>query len=90
MPLDEYEDFDGCVRDNQDKRDAEAWCAEAHYQAHGEYPGRKSAEQVHSDPELYVEYALEAMKAAGKNPTEERMHEISHKAQELLAEEEWA
>ena len=90
MPFGEYEDFDECVRDNQDKRDPEAWCSETHYQITGSYPGQKSAEQIHNDAELYVEYALEAMKAAGKNPTEERMAEISHKAQQLLAEEGWA
>jgi hypothetical protein len=28
MPFDKYEDFDDCVKKNQDKKDPEGYCAE--------------------------------------------------------------
>lgn len=41
-PFGEYEDFNECVRDNQDKRDPEAYCAEIHKEITGEYPSEKT------------------------------------------------
>lgn len=35
MPFAGYEDFDACIVDNQDKEDAEAYCAEIQRQVEG-------------------------------------------------------
>lgn len=43
-PFAGYENFDQCVRDNQDKKDPEAYCAEIHKEATGKYPGKKALE----------------------------------------------
>lgn len=40
MPFGEYDDFDDCTSQNQDKNDPGAYCAEVHYQITGEYPGQ--------------------------------------------------
>lgn len=39
MPFADYEDFDECVRKNQDKRDPKAYCAKIHKEATGQWPG---------------------------------------------------
>lgn len=86
MPFAGFDSFEACTREHNDKQDPEAYCAEIHYQATGEYPNQKSVDEVYDDPNLCVKYALEAMKGIGKRPTEERMAAISTKAQTLLKE----
>lgn len=41
MPFGEYEDFDECVEDNQDKASPEGFCAWLHWTITGEWPGKE-------------------------------------------------
>lgn len=42
-PFAGYNDFQSCVNDNQDKQNPQAYCAEIHKQATGNYPNEKKA-----------------------------------------------
>lgn len=84
MPFADYQDMAECKRANSDKRDPGAYCAEIHKQVHGHYPNQKSAEDVYDDPDVYVETALEAMKATGGEPTEDRLAEVRRTERKLL------
>lgn len=48
-PFADYDDFDSCVSDNQDKEDPEAYCAQIHYNATGEWPAEKFEEESMSN-----------------------------------------
>ncbi len=41
-PFADFESFDECVSEHSDKDDPEAYCAQIHYEATGEWPGGKS------------------------------------------------
>lgn len=43
-PFGPYEDFDDCVRRNQDKESPEGFCAWLHFQITGEWPGQRSVD----------------------------------------------
>lgn len=53
-PFADYEDFDECVQDNQDKDDPQAYCAQIHYNATGEWPAEKSTPEGVPDDADYL------------------------------------
>ncbi|MCK9231120.1 MAG: HK97 family phage prohead protease [Candidatus Thermoplasmatota archaeon] len=46
MPFGDYEDFDDCVAQNQDKDDPEAYCAWLHYVVTGRWPGEGGKQEI--------------------------------------------
>jgi SPP1 gp7 family putative phage head morphogenesis protein len=44
-PFGEYDNFDACVRANQDKSNPEAYCSALHKKITGKYPSEKAAEE---------------------------------------------
>lgn len=84
MPFADYEDFDACTAANSDKEDPEAYCAQIHYNATGEWPGQKSAGDFYDDPDLYAKHAAEAMEEMGIEPTDEKLTEVWGTTRELI------
>ena len=64
MPFAGYNDFDACTRDNSDKEDPSAYCAQIHYEVTGEWPAEKFEQKFGEDPvfEMPIEVAEIAIK----------------------------
>jgi len=52
-PFGPYEDFDDCVRRNQDKESPEGFCAWLHFQITGEWPGQRSVDWERTVTQLF-------------------------------------
>ena len=72
-----------CKRAHSDKDDAGAYCAEIHYQVHGEYPDQKSVDEIYEEPDQLPKVALEAMEDAG-SLTEEKLEDVRRRWHEAM------
>ncbi len=60
-PFAGYQDFEECVKDNQDKEDPEGFCAYLHHQETGEYPSEvnsSSSNKAPSRPDEVIEHKI--------------------------------
>lgn len=88
VPFGEYDSFEACTTEHSDKDDPDAYCAEIHYQITGEYPGDQKAQDIFDSAGQYARVSLQAMKAVGKEITDERLAAVSTKASLLMGPED--
>lgn len=64
MPFAGYDDFDACTRDNSDKEEPSAYCAQIHYEVTGEWPAEKFEQKFGENPtfDMPIEVAELAIK----------------------------
>jgi len=55
-PFGPYQDFEDCVRRNQDKESPEGFCAWLHYQITGEWPGQRSVDWEREVQKLFEKH----------------------------------
>jgi hypothetical protein len=84
MPFGEYESMDDCKRENSDKNDPGAYCAQIHKNITGEWPGQSKAADWYDRPERYVKHALDAMESLGYSPTEDRLAEVRRTERKII------
>ena len=87
MPDREYGDhgdsMEECAAANSDKNDPHAYCAQVYENIHGHYPHEKGPADAYDDPKAYLEDAVEAMKAAGVRPTEDRISDLRERERSI-------
>lgn len=75
MPFAGFEDFDACVKANQDKSDPEAYCASIHKKATGKWPAEEKYKRKEKmEGQETIKDAIVQFLKDNPNPTDEQVH----------------